>query len=150
MAHKFAGIAPVAGSIGKNFYNECSEGPPISVVSFHSKDDANVPYEGNADWESQPTVTAMWESRNGCANETAVVTYSSDTTLCSRRECPGAAVEDCTLVGLDHCWVGGRSGGFQTPGSCVKRSGDVDATVHMFETWEREALAKYERKRHKK
>ena len=38
--------------------------------------------------------------------------------------------------------VGGRSGGFQTPGSCVKQKGDIDATVHMFETWEREASIK--------
>ena len=104
MTDKFAGIAPVAGSIGKNYYDECSQGAPISVVSFHSKDDGTVPYDGNADWESQPTVTAMWESRNGCTNESVTVTYESDTTVCSRRECPGAAVEDCTLVGLDHCW----------------------------------------------
>lgn len=141
---KFAGIAPVAGSMGRLYVDECREGDPLSVISFHSKDDKTVPYDGNADWESQPSVTALWEARNGCTNETvAVVTYQSETTLCTRKECSGAPVEDCTLVGLDHCWVGGRSGGFFTPASCVKQAGDVDATQHMFETWESEAAQRH-------
>lgn len=143
LTNKFAGIAPIAGSIGKAYFDECKVGDSISVLSFHSKDDQTVPYDGNVDWESQPTVTAMWEERNGCTNDTeSVITYQSETTVCRRKECPGAAVEDCTLVGLDHCWVGGRSGGFFTPGSCVKQPGDIDATTHMFETWEREDAAK--------
>lgn len=142
MTSKFAGIAPIAGSIGKHYFDECKYGDAISVLSFHSKDDKTVPYDGNIDWESQSTITTMWELRNGCTNETDIVTYESETTVCHRKECPGAAVEECTLIGLDHCWVGGRSGGFFTPGSCAKQPGDVDATSHMFETWEREAAAK--------
>ncbi|GMI26425.1 hypothetical protein TrCOL_g1028 [Triparma columacea] len=139
----FAGIAPIAGSLGRLHYSECESGDPVSVLSFHSKDDKTVPYDGNLEWESQESVTKMWEKRNGCVgNETSTVTFQSETTTCLRKECPGAAVEDCTLTGLDHCWVGGRSGGFQTPGSCVKQEGDVDATRHMFQTWEMEAREK--------
>ncbi len=104
MTSKFAGIAPVAGSLGRQYTSMCSVGPPISVLSFHSKDDQTVPYDGSTNWESQPSVTSMWEKRNGCTNESAIVTYESDTTICKRRECPGASVEDCTLIGLDHCW----------------------------------------------
>ena len=104
MTNQFAGIAPIAGSVGRNFFSDCVNGPPISVLSFHSKDDGTVPYDGNALWESQPSVTAMWAQRNGCTNESATVTYTSATTVCKRLECPGAAVEDCSLVGLDHCW----------------------------------------------
>lgn len=143
MTSKFAGIAPIAGSIGRLYFDACKVGPPISYLSFHSKDDKTVPYDGNAFWQSQPSVTEMWEKRNGCTNETGVVTYRSATTLCKRKECPLAAVEDCTLVGLDHCWVGGRSGGFFTPASCVPQEGDIDATVHMFESWEREATQRH-------
>jgi len=43
---KFAGIAPIAGSIGRVYYNECESGDPVSVLSFHSKDDKTVPYSG--------------------------------------------------------------------------------------------------------
>lgn len=34
---------------------------------------------------------------------------------------------------MDHCWYGGRSGGFHT---CVPEEGNVDMTAHMFEFWE--------------
>ena len=137
---KFRGVAAVAGSVGRRYGGECEGGEPVSVMSFHSRDDKTVPYDGNIEWMSQPETTEMWKRRNGCTgNETGNVTYRSDTTTCTRYECPGAPVEDCTLTGLDHCWVGGRSGGFETPGSCIKQEGDVDATKHMFETWEMEA-----------
>ena len=37
------------------------------------------------------------------------------------------------MVGLDHCWIGGRGGGF---GVCDARPGDVDVTQHMFKRWD--------------
>eukprot|EP00519_Triparma_laevis_P000433 CAMPEP_0182497032 /NCGR_PEP_ID=MMETSP1321-20130603/5583_1 /TAXON_ID=91990 /ORGANISM="Bolidomonas sp., Strain RCC1657" /LENGTH=317 /DNA_ID=CAMNT_0024700795 /DNA_START=82 /DNA_END=1035 /DNA_ORIENTATION=- len=139
MPNRFAGIAPIAGSFGRLYESECKQGSPVSVLSFHSRGDKTVPYDGNFEWLGQAEVTSLWEKRNGCTNETARVTYESETTICKRKECPGAPVEDCTLTGLDHCWVGGRSGGFESPGSCASQPGDIDATKHMFETWEREA-----------
>jgi len=44
-----------------------------------------------------------------------------------------SSVESCALKDFDHCWYGGRSGGFA---SCEKRAGDIDATSHMFDSWE--------------
>jgi poly(3-hydroxybutyrate) depolymerase len=137
-ANKLAGISTVAGSVGRLYMDQCKNGKGgLDVLQFHSKDDKTVPYDGNAEWHTQPEVTDMWEDRNGCRlRDVPRVTYLSDTTVCRRKECEEGAVEECTLRGLDHCWPGGRSGGFETPGSCKPQRGDVDATVHMLEFWE--------------
>ncbi|GMI33212.1 hypothetical protein TeGR_g3116 [Tetraparma gracilis] len=142
-ASKLAGIAPVAGSIGKLYTSSCDEGEGLDVVSFHSEDDKTVPYNGNFEWHSQPEVTKLWEDRNGCdLLDIPRITHLSATTRCTQRSCANGTVEDCTLIGLDHCWPGGRSGGFETPGSCKPQRGDVDATAHMFAFWEERWQAK--------
>ena len=95
-----------------------------------------APENGGVLWANQTEVDAMWRRRNNCTFlQTAfpTVTYLSATTICRRWECSGAPVETCTVSGLDHCWVGGRSGGFPT---CVPRRGDVDATKHMMDLWD--------------
>jgi len=134
---KLAGIATVAGSIGKLYGTECGEGGGVDVINFHSKDDGTVPYDGNINWHTNEEVVEIWEDRNECELlDTPRVTFLSTTTVCERKSCKGGNVENCVLKGLDHCWPGGRSGGFEAVGSCKARRGDVDATAHMFAFWE--------------
>lgn len=68
-----------------------------------------------------------------------MVSFSSATSSCKRWECPGAPYETCIVNDMDHCWYGGRSGGFHT---CVPEEGNVDMTAHMFEFWEELAAKK--------
>jgi len=143
MPSRVAGVAANAGSLRKDFLAKCEGGDPVPVQSFHSLADPTVPYHGNLVWASQDEIDDMWRKRNGCdgsAAEGPLITLNSSTTICRRWLCPGAPVETCTVgpdeelpAGLDHCWIGGRSGGFPT---CVPRPGDVDATKHMFEFWD--------------
>lgn len=84
-------------------------------------------------------------ARVGCVWALQVV-LSTATTVCRSCQGPGAAtataaavaggaaVETCVVAGLDHCWIGGRSGGFPT---CVPRPGDVDATDRMLDFFAR-------------
>ena len=82
----------------------------------------------------------LWRKKNGCdGTEKATVSYRSATTVCQYWDCPLAPVESCALNQIDHCWYGGRSGGFPT---CYVRDGDVDATKHMFDFWDRNRARK--------
>ena len=90
-------------------------------------------------------MAALWRRKNGCApQDEGRVSFVSDTTTCTRWDCADAAVESCALRGIDHCWYGGRSGGF---GSCAPRAGDVDATARMFAFWDELAAARSQRAR---
>ena len=136
-AARLAGLGANAGAISHTEMRKCGApgagAPPIPVQSFHSLADPTVPYNGTALWGSQPQVDAMWRRRNGCdGSEPEQVTVQTNGTRCVRTDCPGAPVETCTVLGLDHCWIGGRGGGFE---ECNAREGDVDATRHMFRFW---------------
>ena len=50
----------------------------------------------------------------------------------SRRQLCNTRLPSTQVDGLDHCWIGGRSGGFAT---CVKRPGDVSTTDRAFAYW---------------
>jgi len=54
---------------------------------------------------------------------------------CTRVECPNAPIESCHVDDLNHCWIGGRSGGFNELGDCRRRPGDVDSSRRMFRFW---------------
>jgi len=84
-------------------------------------------------WANQEEVDQMWRDRNGCTDEEPVITKSSSTTTCKKWNCPNAPVESCVVENLGHCWIGGRSGGYD---DCQPRAGDIDATAHMFAFWE--------------
>merc|ERR1712146_749699 len=91
---------------------------------------------------SQDEVNAIWRHRNGCKKDDEKnVEYSflSETTICKRWNCPLAPVESCALKDINHCWYGGRSGGFPF---CEPRPGDIDATNHMFDFWEEQVTVK--------
>ena len=142
----FRGIATVAGSMAKEWEPLCSQGSGVNVISYHSKGDTTVPYEGNSQWLSQPEMTKIFEKKAGCTMFTpSHVTFLSQTTVCTSKTCPGDGegphtVEQCTVSEIEHCWIGGRSGGFK---DCEKYDGDIDATSHMFAKWEREAAGDY-------
>ena len=128
------GVAADAGSLGLLYLEECRNGYPLPIVNFHSKSDPTIPYDGELWIASQEEVNAVWRQRNGCnRNSSYRITFKSGTTECRRYDCPGAPVEMCAVEGLDHCWIGGRSGGFPT---CVPRNDDIDATNHLLEIFE--------------
>ena len=137
--HRIAGIGADAGGLSRTFAPKCKydyQGA-VPVQSFHSLSDPTVPYNGTEAWVSQDDMNAIWRYRNGCTKEDEYTkveyTFVSDTTICKRWNCPLAPVESCALKDIDHCWYGGRSGGFPV---CEPRRGDIDATNHMFDFWE--------------
>lgn len=124
-----------AGELSKPYLEVCGRGSgAVPIQSFHSLTDPTVPYNGTVAWASQEEVDNMWKIRNGCdGSEIPISTYYSDTTSCSIYNCKDAPVETCVYQNIDHCWYGGRSGGFP---SCQPRVTDLDATKHMFDFWE--------------
>jgi len=140
-ADRFAGIAVNAGSIARSSMRRCAAAPALPVISFHSLDDPTVNYNGTWLEASQAEIDDMHRARAGCTgSEKSVITFDSSTTICRRVVCTNqqgktTPVETCTLVGLDHCWVGGRSGGFNALGNCHRRATDIDATLRMFQFW---------------
>lgn len=132
-----AGIGADAGGLSKTYYEKCREGTgSVPVQAFHSLSDPTVPYNGTDLWAGQLEMDELWRERNGCiGTEVPSTTFNSNTTICLKWACPLAPVETCTLQDIDHCWYGGRSGGFV---GCERRKGDVDATRHMFDAWESE------------
>jgi polyhydroxybutyrate depolymerase len=134
---KIAGAGTIAGGLSHSYYKTCAASHgAVPMQAFHSASDPTVPYNGTALWAGQPEMDALWRARNGCdgTEPPPVVTFQSDTTKCVEWACKRAPVETCTLQNIDHCWYGGRSGGFA---SCAVRPGDVDATARMFAAWER-------------
>jgi polyhydroxybutyrate depolymerase len=135
-AIKIAGVGADAGGLSLEYYDTCRSQPgAVPVQAFHSLTDPTVPYNGTKLWAGQDAMDALWREKNGCdGSEIPKTSYESDTTTCLYWECPLAPVESCTLKDMDHCWYGGRSGGFPV---CKPRIGDVDATKHMFDFWAR-------------
>ncbi len=130
-----AGVGADAGGLSHSYLETCRSGVgAVPVQSFHSLNDPTVPYNGTAVWAGQDDVDEMWRQRNGCnGTEIPIISFKSPTTTCQFWNCPGAPVESCALKDIDHCWYGGRSGGFPV---CKARPGDVDATRRMFDFWE--------------
>jgi poly(3-hydroxybutyrate) depolymerase len=128
-----------AGGLSKTEFDVCKDagkggGGAVPMQSFHSLSDPTVPYNGTEVWAGQESMNELWRERNGCTEglEQPLTTFETDTSTCLRWDCPLAPVEACSLKDIDHCWYGGRSGGFE---SCVARPGDVDATGKMFALW---------------
>lgn len=137
-----AAAGSVAGGLDKIAYRWCkAQRPaPVPMQSFHSLTDPDVPYDGTPIWAGQREMDALWRFRNGCnGTEKPITILQSNTTRCVRWECAQAPVESCALKDHDHCWYGGRSGGFK---SCAVQTGDVDATTSMFDLWDGMAAAR--------
>jgi poly(3-hydroxybutyrate) depolymerase len=135
---RIAAAGADAGGLSWVSLAECASKPggAVPVQAFHSLADEYVPYNGTLLWAGQKEMDALWRYKNGCdGSESPRTTHNSSTTLCQRWDCKDAPVESCALSDIDHCWYGGRSGGFA---SCRVREGDVhvDATKHMFDLWE--------------
>lgn len=132
---RIAGVGTDAGGLSHSYLETCRVGKgAVPVQSFHSLDDPTVPYNGTQAWAGQEAVDAMWRERNGCDDSVVgTTTVKTATTTCTYWDCPNAPVEACVLSGIDHCWYGGRSGGFPV---CRPRSSDVEVTKRMFDFWE--------------
>ena len=139
--HRIAAAATDAGGLSRAYAKTCADSVgAVPVQAFHSRADPTVPYNGTALWAGQDEMDALWRRKNGCAPEDeGRVSFASDTTTCTRWDCADAPVESCALRDIDHCWYGGRSGGFA---SCAPRAGDVDATARMFAFWDELAAAR--------
>ena len=139
--HRIAAAATDAGGLLRVYAQTCADSVgAVPVQAFHSRADPTVPYNGTALWAGQDEMDALWRRKNGCAPEDeGRVSFASDTTTCTRWDCADAPVESCALRDIDHCWYGGRSGGFA---SCAPRAGDVDATARMFAFWDELAAAR--------
>ena len=132
---RIAGAGTDAGGLSRSYYETCRSGVgAVPMQAFHSLADPTVPYNGSAIWVGQDEMDTLWRQRNGCnGTQQGTVSYQSRTTTCTYWDCPLAPVESCVLKDIEHCWYGGRSGGFP---SCRVRIGDVDATAKMFDFWE--------------
>ena len=95
-----------AGGLSWPEYEACEAGAgAVPVQSFHSLADPTVPYNGTAVWAGQLAMDELWQRRNGCSDsDDGVVTWSTETSTCTRWDCPGAPVEACVLKDIDHCW----------------------------------------------
>ncbi len=137
--HLITAVGTDAGGLSKLELEACRSNSTagfgaVPIQAFHSLADPTVPYNGTIAWASQPEMDELWREKNGCTGEEEVqITFESETTICEYWNCKYASVETCTLKGIDHCWYGGRNGGFT---SCTARAGDIDATAHMFDFWE--------------
>jgi polyhydroxybutyrate depolymerase len=109
LGERFAGIAPVAGII----FEDCEDGPPVAVVTFHGTDDFNIPYE------LAPPAVAAWALHNGCGETPDEERVAENVLRETYPGCTGAPVVFYTLEGAGHTWPGAQDG-----------AGGVGATNH--------------------
>ncbi len=133
LGDKIAAVAPVAGSMTPETYDECSPSHPVPILQFHGTTDNVVPYDG-AIW-SEPVQDALdyWVGYNDC--------YPLPTTIAIPDIDPndGSTVEHIIYpsgdngVNTEHFKIYG--GGHTWPGSAFGGSGtnyDIDASVEIW------------------
>ncbi len=64
LSDKIAAIASVTGSMTRGQRNDCDILHPVPVLQIHGTNDATVPYNGNALFESMREVLRFWERTN--------------------------------------------------------------------------------------
>ncbi|HTN79431.1 MAG TPA: PHB depolymerase family esterase [Acidimicrobiales bacterium] len=110
---QFSVIAPVSGVVF--FPWECSEGPPVTVISFHGTADPVLPYNGgpilgvNSGFPYPGVAQGMagWGNRAGCAATPTSTAVSAHVTLEQWTGCaPGTSIELYTVNGGGHTWPG--------------------------------------------
>lgn len=107
---RFAAIAPVAGI---NLIAPCN-GPPTSVVAFHSLDDPVVPYGGgevmnrpNLPFAGVDDAMAGWAGRAGCDPAPVTEAVSAHVDRIAYEGCtPGTDVVLYAISGDGHTWPG--------------------------------------------
>lgn len=101
LSHRFAAVAPIAGS---NYTPNCNPSRPVPVLHVHGTADAIVPYS-----QSTSAVDG-WVARNGCTGD-AQTTFQNGEAECETwSSCDaGAEVTLCTISGGGHTWPGGET-----------------------------------------
>jgi polyhydroxybutyrate depolymerase len=125
LADRFSLIAPVAGTLARDYRPDCHPARPLSVLQFGGTDDPIMPYaggpvasfggvgEGGLVMSVDDTV-AFWAGVNGCRTsgpEQPIPSTTDDGTQVSRRDwidCrAGGAVVRYRIDGGGHTWPGG-------------------------------------------
>ena len=76
LSHRFAAIAPVAGTNSLFVQTNCSPSRHVPVLYIHGTADATVPYSGSTFFVSASEFMNLWSNINGCST-------NIDTTLLS-------------------------------------------------------------------
>ena len=69
---KYAAIFAVCSTMTNAFEGDCAPTRPVSVFSANGTDDAVVPYDGSADYNSQVDVVEYWKTHNNITTEAEV------------------------------------------------------------------------------
>lgn len=113
LPHRIAAIAPVAASLSMS---SCQPQRPVPLISFHSYQDSNVPYEGgvgngtsNHYNSPQDSVMDGWAQMNNCQSNRDTLHSGSDYTEIQWRQC-SCETEVKQIVTEDggHSWPGGN------------------------------------------
>ena len=125
LADRFSLIAPVAGSLARDYQPDCHPARPLAVLQFDGTDDPIVPYAGGSVASfgglgeggvvmSVDDTTAFWAQVDGChaaSPEQPLPSTTNDGTQVSRRgwsDCrTGGAVVRYRIDGGGHTWPGG-------------------------------------------
>jgi polyhydroxybutyrate depolymerase len=134
LSEKIAAIAPVAGTMTPDMYNNMSPVHPTPLLQIHGTDDFNVPYNGFPfPYLSVTEVLQYWVDYNNC-NTTPIITQlpDIDTTDGSTVERHvydggdnGVNVEHLKVIGGMHTWPGSIAG---DPGTNY----DIDASEEIW------------------
>lgn len=125
LADRFSLIAPVAGSLARDYQPDCHPARPLAVLQFDGTDDPIVPYAGGSVAGfgglgeggvvmSVDDTTAFWSQANGCrvaGPEQPLPMVADDGTRVSRRAWTGCraggALVRYRIEGGGHTWPGG-------------------------------------------
>jgi len=125
LADRISLIAPVAGSLARDYQPDCHPARPLAVLQFDGTDDPIVPYAGGpvagfgglgegGVVMSVDDTTAFWARADGCrmaGPEQPLPSVADDGTQVSRRlwtDCrTGGAVLRYRIEGGGHTWPGG-------------------------------------------
>jgi poly(3-hydroxybutyrate) depolymerase/CubicO group peptidase (beta-lactamase class C family) len=153
LPHRFAAIAPVAGTLAKGFNCAPSSKQAVSMMNIHATRDRTVPYDGTPSSDGflyTPTseVLDLWatDSSQSCSAEATPYPTSKDGVngfRCSQRaECAsGAQLVDCSWDG-GHDWPRHGEGEFASTVIWEFFAGVTGAQATGRETAEREATGR--------
>ena len=133
-------IAPIAGTMGTEYFPSCHPSRPVSVLEIHGTDDPLIPFNGGQDNGrdggttdvSVMQVYGFWVSTDGCPTPTVsqlpdAANDGTTTTVHAARPCTGGSAALLYVVnGGGHTWPGGEQ---YLPAALVgKTSRDFDAS----------------------
>jgi polyhydroxybutyrate depolymerase len=105
-ADVFAAVTSIAGVVAMA---PCRPSRPIPILHFHGTEDSVVGYDLGIDGRGAERTVDDWATRNGCGDQSRVVSQVGEVTCRARSGCAdGSAAELCTIEGGGHQWPGGR------------------------------------------